>query len=439
LGCQPTNWNKALPFSQELGSNRGKLLARTITHLHSPLSYDACDSGNSHCLEDLRAALCINHVDFAFITDHVKNMATTDFDKLHLSIQGKGDQPISKSGTTIGNQFTCDDAQKVKVMAGYEDQLMPIGMTSHLDPDQDVRTSLYGQSNPTIVAQLQTQADALVIVPHTESRENSDLVALNVNGIEIYNLHANINPLIRTRFLGFDHFSGIIDLSIFWVDPFGRQKPDLAFMSFLSISPVYAQKWNYLISQGQHVTGIAGNDSHQNFFPGLANDGDRVDSHRRLIRWVLNYFLVEDMELDSIKASIKKGRGWIVFEGLGTPVGVDFYATDSSTTAEVGDTLSFQADHTNIHISIPTLHSSSPQSGPSPIVVARLKRVDSSGNEQVVASSVNTSLDFSVKEQGSYRAEIGIVPLHLFDFMGYKKTATTKEMPWLISNHIYIQ
>jgi len=439
VGCQSSSWNKSLPFSQDLGSHRGYRLARTITHLHSPISYDACDEGNPNCLNNLRSALCDNHIDFAFLTDHPNRMASTDFSDLHLSLPG--DQSLLLNGNVIGNQFSCNDSQKVQVMAGYEDKLMPIGMTKHLDPDSEIRNSLYGQSTSDLVSRLQTETNAIVMVPHTESRTNEHLANLGMNGIEIYNLHSNINPTIRTNFLGMDYFSGLVDLSVYWVDPYARQQPDLAFISFLKVSPIYAKKWDYLISNGKQIVGIAGNDSHQNFFSGIANDGDRVDSHRRLTRWIVNYFLVNDMTLSEVKGSISSGKGWVVFEGFGTPVGIDFYAKNGDSTAEIGGSLSFQNGNSKIHAEIPTLHNESPQSGSKPLVIIHLKKValDSSGNESEVANSVGTSLDYTVDGAGAYRIEIGIVPLHLINYIGFKKQLVTQEMPWLISNHIYIQ
>lgn len=433
-------WNKTLPSTTTLTPTRGYQEVRASIHLHSPISYDACDAGNNHCLSDLRAALCNNEIDFAFITDHPNNMANTTFSNLLLSVSG--DQALTASdGTIIGNAITCSDAHQIQVMAGYEDQFMPIGMTNHLDPGASTLGSIYTGNSPALVARLQNESNAIVIIPHTESRSSSFLSNLGVNGIEIYNLHANINPTMRHNYLEFDYFSGLIDLTVYWIDPYGKQEPDLAFMSFLKVSPVYATKWNLLIAANQHVVGVAGNDSHQNFFSGTANDGDRVDSHRRLTRWITNHFLVTALTTDAIKSAIKQARGWVVFEGLGTPVNLDFHAQTNSTFAEVGGTMTLSPGNTTLHVQVPQLHSASPRGTgcAEPMMTLRLKMVDSTGTESVVASALGQSIDFIPQTAGAYRAEIGMIPLHLKSFMGYKNSQSTQEIPWVITNHIYIQ
>src|SRR3954467_5686948 len=46
-GCSKTPYDNALPDSGGLGSPRGYRVARVLTHLHSPYSYDACDRNGS--------------------------------------------------------------------------------------------------------------------------------------------------------------------------------------------------------------------------------------------------------------------------------------------------------------------------------------------------------------------------------------------------------
>lgn len=440
-GCSPPgNWNKTLPSSSDLGSSRGYRIARTSIHVHSPVSYDAC-GGNTDCLQDLRDALCNNRVDFVFLTDHPNRMSKLEFPDLVLS--KSGDTAITSSGSTIGNTISCSNSQTVIVTAGYEDTLMPIGMTQHLDTNIDTRGGLYTTNPPTaaLVSSLQTTANALVFIPHTESRDNSLLNSLGMTGIEIYNLHANVNPTMRHDYLGFDHFEpGLLDVIVYGGDPYGSNQPDLAFLSFFKISPVYAQKWDYLISQGKQIVGISGNDSHQNFFPGTASDGDRVDSHRRLIRWVSNYVRVQNLTLTDEKSAISAGRVWSVFEGLGTPTGMDYYAQNGSTYAETGSTFTWVSQTTHIHVIAPSLHSDSPHGTSGPKIGIQLIKVDSTtGAETVVATSSGDSIDYVPTSKGAYRAEVSITPLHLVDFLKYKPQQARQEFKWIITNPIYLQ
>src|SRR5690606_20830362 len=89
LGCGRDPWDPTLPPSGELGAPRGQAIARMILHLHSPYSHDACDGAglsgstpNASCLADLKRALCQNHIDFAFLTDHPSHMAEYGFGQL---------------------------------------------------------------------------------------------------------------------------------------------------------------------------------------------------------------------------------------------------------------------------------------------------------------------------------------------------------------------
>ena len=69
LSCQPPRWNKELPSAAELGNPRGFRWARTLIHLHSPHSYDACKQASAvDCLNALRDSFCMNRIDFAFLT-----------------------------------------------------------------------------------------------------------------------------------------------------------------------------------------------------------------------------------------------------------------------------------------------------------------------------------------------------------------------------------
>ena len=439
MGCQPAPWNKTLPLAAELGSPRGYQMARAIIHLHSPLSYDACDAKTSpeQCLEDLRNGLCLNHVDLAALTDHPSHMAETEFSGLHL--YKDGDQRVIEGGLPIGNRFSCSDGHRVLVMAGFEGQLLALGMTHHLDPDSQVRIGLYGGDTAALVTRLQTETDAIVVVPHTESRTDAHLEELNPQGVEAFNLHALVNPKMRKDFLGLDPFDGLLDLLVDLADIYGSHQTDLAFMRFWKLSSVYGEKWNRLLAKKGLVVGYAGNDSHQNFFSGKASDGDRVDAHRRLIRWVTHYLLVTAKEIDGVKDALRHGRSWMVFEGLGSPQGMDFYGKNSLVTVEMGGTLTYQPNQTVLHVELPHLHADSPQSTVSPVVILRLKKIDTTGAETVVATGTQQSIDFSVMEPAIYRVEVSIIPLHLEKYLNYKKKKANSETVWALSNPIFVQ
>jgi len=431
------------PSSPDLPKNsRGYFLTRAALHMHSPYSYDACTSiSKDQCYADLRSSFCKNHLDFVALTDHPSHMTELEFPKLLLN--EPEDELIFQDGQNsnpIANRMTCSDGHKVLIMAGFESQMMALGMTQHIEPTPERRAEEYSKRSSGLSLRLKNEADAIVVMPHTEGKGKTPekLSNLSLDAIEIYNLHANISPKIRADELGLTYFSGLIDLLVYWVDPFGEQQADLAFLSFMTVRDVYAHKWDALISQGQHLTGIGGNDAHQSLFPGKAKDGDKIDSYRRLSRWVANDLLVKDLTVSEFKNALRKGRSWVTFEGLGSPVDFDFFVETPSQTLELGDTVYLSDQTTILHAQMPTLHHSSPQSGVSPKITLKLIYVDVQGNESVIESTDNSAIRHEIKSPGAYRVEVDIIPRHLKRFVGYQKQITERAFKWIISNHIYV-
>ena len=440
MGCsRNSKWNKELPPTEDLYlAQRGLVLARTQIHLHTPFSWDACDINKQVCIENLRTALCMNRIDAAFLTDHPLNMAYQTFSDLLLS--SPQDQPLLENGQIIANQIQCSNSHHALLSAGFENQVMALGMTQHLETDIEKRIELYTQGTPQGVSQLKNEVNAVVIVPHTESRSLELLQTLGMDGIEIYNIHANVSPAIRHDYLGFDYFKGLIDVITYWIDPYSEQEIDLAFIPFLKVSPIYAAKWGALLAQGIHVTGVGGNDAHQNLLPGSANDGDKIDSYRRMTRWLSNYLLVRDKTLPELKSALRHSRSWVVFEGLGTPVGFDFYSTTPDGVLELGDSASLlQKTPLTFQAQLPSLHPQTPQAGPAPTIILRLIQVRADGSQIEVARSKDSSLTFQALSPGAYRIEVSLIPRHFYPYIAYKRELLDQEYPWIITNPIFVE
>ena len=145
-------WDKSLPDASVMGSWRGLQPARGIVHLHSPYSHDACDNKprdangvpNEPCLQDLRRALCVDHIDFAALTDHDASMADEEFTTL-FSMRDD-DQPVMANGEQIASRITCDDGHQVTVTVGGENDLMPIMLHHHVPGDAQQRQGELGES-----------------------------------------------------------------------------------------------------------------------------------------------------------------------------------------------------------------------------------------------------------------------------------------------------
>ncbi|MEO5969954.1 MAG: hypothetical protein ABIQ95_08500, partial [Bdellovibrionia bacterium] len=362
-----------------------------------------------------------------------------NFEMKDLLLASGSDQIILKNGNPYANKMQgCSNSFTPEILVGFEDRLLALGMTGHLDADPVKRGDLYHLETADLRSKLVSQADAVVIVPHTESRSLDAIRTIQPHGIEIYNFHANIDPKIRVDSLHVPPFKNIPGFLTFLVDPYGELNPDFAFLNFLEMHSAYFQTWNSLISGGLRVSGFGGSDSHENVFPQFASDGERLDSHRRVMRIMSNHLLVTNVDADEAKQAIRTGQGWTVFEGLGSPVGMDFYASFGNTTVGVGQTGTLGGASATITVKVPVLYSESPQGGESPIIRLTLKQVLTEGKDKVVATAEGKDIQYQTSTPGAYRAEVEIVPKHLRDFLGTFSSQADKEFTWIITNHLYL-
>jgi hypothetical protein len=434
-------WEKTLPPASELGTGttRGLVPARGIVHLHSPYSHDACDGmprdaslvPNEPCLDHLRAALCADRIDYAALTDHDDSMADEEFATL-FNMRGS-DQPVMNgSGQQIASRINCDNGHQVLVTVGGENDLMPIMLDHHVPGTVDERHDIYNGKAAIDIAAMR-DAGALIWVAHTEQHPIEELRTVLPDGIELYNLHANIDPKIRADYLGLDGYTAIASAVEFADTNEGGPEPDLALLSFLSPNLPGLTRWNELLAEGRHVAATAGSDAHENALPVMLADGERGDSYRRVLRWFGNIVLVSDpKDPAQIEAALAKGRLFSVFEIMGTPQGFDVYATGGG---EIGDTIAFNATH--LTVKVPKVRGLDP-SLPAPEIMATVIRLYA-GAVTVVADG-STDLDVALPGPGAYRVEVSIVPHHLGPYLRDLGTAfADREVPWIYSNAIYVE
>jgi hypothetical protein len=290
----------------------------------------------------------------------------------------------------------------------------------------------YDADGPAAVAAFRA-AGALVFVPHTESRELDYLRGLGMDGVEIFNTHATVAPDIRTEYLGLpSDFLG--DLLLFTRG--GGPPPDLAFIAFFAENTPSVQKWDELLSEGQRIMGIAGNDAHENALPQILPDGERADSFRRMMRWSSNVILVNERSLAGVREALLAARGYVAFEAFGTPIGFDFHAEEpDGTTAEAGGAIATGATLTVTRPSLPAGH---PQDPP-PLVRLRILRAAPGGAVEVAAGEGET-LTHVATDPGAYRAEARITPEHFRPYLSARLAERLlREQPWVYSNAIHVQ
>lgn len=430
-------WDKSLPDSSVLGSWRGLRPARGIVHLHSPYSHDACDNmprdaqgiPNEPCLQDLREALCVDHIDFAALTDHDASMADEDFTTL-FSMRGSDVAVLDGSGAQIASRMTCDDGHVVTITVGGENDLMPIMLHRHVPGDVQTRHDTYNAVDTT-AEQAFRDAGGLVWIAHTEQHPIDQLRMLQPDGIEVYNLHANIDPKIRGPYLNLDPGAAITAAVQFADTNDGHPEPDLALLSFMEPNRPALDRWNQVLGDGRHVPATAGSDAHENALPIMLADGERGDSYRRVLRWFSNIVLVADpQDPAQVEAALAKGRLFAVFELLGTPEGLDIHAG----AGELGDTVPVG---TTLEVTVPHVRNLD-KSLPAPTIVATVYRIDASGATTVAQGS--DSLSVPMAGAGAYRVEITMVPHHLGPYLGDLGTAYAEQtVPWIYASPIYAE
>lgn len=442
----PPAWDKALPDASALGPRRGLVPARGIVHLHSVYSHDACDGAprdgsgvpNEPCLQDLRTALCTDRIDFANLTDHDGSMADEAFGTL-FNMRGS-DQPVldPATGDQIASRMTCDDGHQVLWTVGGENDLMPIMLHHHVPGDAAARHATYNAVDAAAMTAFR-DAGALDWIAHTEQHDLAQLRALQPDGIEVYNLHANIDPKIRGPYLNLDP-EGAISAAVQFADTTNQGlEPDLALLSFLEPNQPAIDRWDQLLADGGRMTVTAGSDAHENALPILLADGERGDSYRRVLRWFGNIVLVADPHDPlQIEAALAGGRAFAAFELFGTPEGFDVHAvTASGTSYELGAELPVAAGAMLI-VDVPRVRDLS-LTLPQPVIEARILRVDAGGVTEVGRGN-GPQLTLPLDQVGAYRVEVTILPHHLGPYLGdLGPDMADVVLPWIYANPIYVR
>lgn len=443
-GPPPPPWPSGLAALD--ATRRDFQLRRAIVHLHSPLSHDACDGEgwvdgalvDTACFDHLRSAACTLHMDTLWLTDHAPHVEEPGFEAAHWASRPGDELVRSEAGDVIAARWACEDAHRVLVMVGSENELMPVGLLRHpsLDPAvlaDPARLGAIYDADGAAAAAVFREAGALVLYAHTEGHTLEQLRGTQPDGIEIYNTHANVDPNIREEHLGLGRLDYAPMLFRF-TNAAHRLEPDLALLSFLSENDNALVKWDTLLSEGARVFGTGGCDAHENTFTMEMPDGERGDSYRRMMYWHTHHLLVRGEGRDAMMEALGHGRFYLTFEALGTPVGFDFVGTDPlGATCEMGDTC---AAGTTLRVVRPSLPAGFP-SDPPPRIELRILRAAEGGAVEV-ARGTDDRLEHVTETVGAYRAEVRIVPEHARPYLGAFADELVREVPWIYSNPIYV-
>jgi hypothetical protein len=444
-GPQLPAWERGLPPSSVMEERRGLSPLRGVVHLHSPYSHDACDGEprapdgtvDQDCLQHLRDALCETRMDFAALTDHDDSMADEEWGGA-LFLEAEGDELVlGVDGSPIANRMSCEGGHRVLLSVGSENELMPIMLDRHPDGDLQARHDAYSASDAAAVATFRS-IGGLAWTAHSESRDLATLTALELDGMEIFNLHAAIDPDIRGEWLGLDPAEAIAQAVEFASLDTDGPEPDLAMLAFMDPHQVSIGKWEELLRAGQRVVATAGTDAHENALPIEFRDGERGDSYRRTLRWFSNVVLVEDPdEAGQVEQALSLGRAFVVFEILGTPVGFDVRAElAGGDVIELGGEAA-AGDGVTIAASTPSVHGLD-SALPPPAVRTVIVRVGGPGSESEEIASGDGLVSASA-EPGVYRVEVRMTPHHLAPYLGsLGPDLAERELVWIYSNPIHV-
>ena len=434
----PRPWNRLATPTAGLPAVRGLRPARGIVHAHSPYSHDACDGEgldaaglpNPGCAADLRRGICEAAEDFVMITDHPAYMADQSFEDL-LFLDDDDEPIVGQLGDVTAKRLGCQDDRRVLFMTGTEDRVMAVGLERHVPGTAEERAALYGRDDGEALAAMR-DAGALVAIAHTESRTPEYLDATPFDTMEVYNLHAALDPDIRKDFLGVDPFAAAAALLPFLQLADDTPEPDLAFLAFFEELPLYTERLDGVLAK-RRVAATAGTDVHQNTFASALRDGERGDSYRRLMRWLSNVVLIDgDLTPASVKAALQAGRGYVTFEILGVPSGFDFHAAAGDRIYEMGEAASGGA---TLLATAPVLLDPDPAVA-APDVTMRLLRVTAAGSTPV---GEGLRIELDAAPPGAYRVEVRITPHHLVPYLGSEPGGYLHAFPWILSNAIYVE
>lgn len=200
-------------------------------------------------------------------------------------------------------------------------------------------------------------------------------------------------------------------------------------LAFLAPNQVALDRWDTLLAEGARIAGSGGCDAHENAFPMELADGERADSYRRMLFWIENHVLVDDVTPDGIAEGLARGRFYVTTEVFGSPAGFDFVADG---TVEMGDEVPVGA---TLSVTAPRLPDGWP-SDPAPSITVRLLRAADGGAVEVARG--DGDLEHVTTAPGAYRVEVSMLPEHARPALGTRADLLIREIPWVYSNPIFV-
>jgi hypothetical protein len=465
-------------------AQRGYVELRGIIHLHSALSHDGCapdgyeDNGGPEpgCLAELRAAPCASGIDFLMMTDHPGHLKDHDY---FAGLQHQDGDELAKdeSGNPFANRIECPDGSLVPhawVFYGTEgSKNMPVGLTGP-DIPPEIYSVSYGDSTPLDQAKAAVakahELGGIALAVHTEEGSISAerIAAVPLDGMEIYNLHANLMGAL-------ENLDTLFKLEAFMGDKDGGPAADLSVMLFLAQVDNSVEKFEWVSARVRMVS-VAATDVHRNVeipalcpngiegsvcegfakdYPSFAafamkggavtlSDGDRMDSYARGLRWFSNRFRAKAAEAGDIREAVRAGRGYASFDVFGYPAGFDFYVVNGGKLVEMGEEAPLDGE-AQAWFRTPKIEAAPwMEAGTIPFGMAQLttKLIRSTEEGTEVVAEIKGQggiVSATLPGPGAYSLRITIMPLHLKPALSGVSNLASKTYPYIYSNPVFLR
>lgn len=419
---------------------RGWVVRQGHLHAHSVFSHDACDNQprvngetgarNEACFHDLRNGICQAGLDFLFLTDHMAMFPEYEFPEVLLYEPSAGDALVMREDLPVANRIPCPDGPSALVAAGLDRHWLAVGLERHAGDTVEARKANYQNADTETFARLREHG-ALITTAYSSEWKEDEILAHEWDGYEIYNPATNL----REKLMEIATALGMMS-----EDPASVPVPELAILAAFEEGAVNLRYWS-LLAQARPVFSFIGPNAHRNTFAMELDDGERLDSYRRIFRWYGNFLLIpgdraDDADDRTYVATMAAGRMYSAFLFYGYPVGFDFHALVGPDVHEMGARLPDAADVT-FQVHVPRLYGRRAPGTDAPEITAHLLRATPDGGWESLASG-STDFTFAPTGPGVYRVDVRIVPRHLVPWLGRTPEAYLAERSWVVSNPIYV-
>ena len=398
-------WSALRAQRQPVAYTAGWNEYRGILHSHSHFSHDS-----EMAFPDILHALVLARLDFIALSDH--------------AVEGRADFDWQWRGIHEGKLF----------IPGFElkEGMMPFGVASGVVLSNQTAAAILAQ-------QIVTNGGVLFYAHPEEPREWS---RPELTGMEIYNLHTDFKR--AKGGLGGRLRSQLPDLLLNL-----QRYPDQVYRLAFHRPTEFLQRWDEL-NRERHLTGIAGNDCHQNVgVRAFYTEADTIrvedtspktlkefklnwftrplarwlfghlepnrklfriqlDPYERSARFVNTHVLARGLDEPAILDSLRAGRAFVGFDMIADSSSFRWYANDPSGLAVMGETIAL-SNETRLHALSPL---------PCRFTIVK--------DGSVVHQQEGRSVDWTPLGPGKYRVEAEL------DVRG-------EWVPWVYANPIQLQ